>query len=108
MQSEPPIHEESPPRRESHIFDLKNVIFVAVVLLIAGAGFYFLFNHWQKSKEMPETEPAKAIQVPVVPVESRTLFREDQIPGEIEGYQDVLIYPKVPGLIKWIGIDRGS
>ena len=109
MQSEPPIHEESaPPRRESHIFDLKNVLFVVVVLLIAGAGFYFLFNHWQKSKEMPETEPAKAIQVPVVPVESRTLFREDQIPGEIEGYQDVLIYPKVPGFIKWIGIDRGS
>jgi RND family efflux transporter MFP subunit len=36
------------------------------------------------------------------------LFREDQLPSEVEAYQDVLIYPKVPGFIKWLGVDRGS
>jgi RND family efflux transporter MFP subunit len=39
---------------------------------------------------------------------SKTLFREQHLPAEIEAYQDVLIYPKIPGFIKWIGVDRGS
>ncbi|HEY9680045.1 MAG TPA: efflux RND transporter periplasmic adaptor subunit [Drouetiella sp.] len=47
-------------------------------------------------------------ELPVVTVEYKTLDRVDQIPGEIEAYQDVAIYPKVPGFIKWIGVDRGS
>ncbi len=46
--------------------------------------------------------------MPVVPVVLKTLFREDQLPAEIEAYQDVLIYPKMPGFVKWIGVDRGS
>jgi membrane fusion protein, multidrug efflux system len=41
-------------------------------------------------------------------VVARTLSRIDQLPGEIYAYQDVAIYPKVPGFIKWIGVDRGS
>ncbi|RTL41451.1 MAG: efflux RND transporter periplasmic adaptor subunit [Candidatus Melainabacteria bacterium] len=47
-------------------------------------------------------------ELPVVAVQLKTLDRVDQIPGEIEAYQDVAIYPKVPGFIKWIGVDRGS
>ncbi len=41
------------------------------------------------------------VKVRVVPIVSKTLFREDRLPAEIEAYQDVLIYPK-------IGVDRGS
>ncbi|CAN5541426.1 efflux RND transporter periplasmic adaptor subunit [soil metagenome] len=47
-------------------------------------------------------------ELPVVAVQSKILDRVDQLPGEIEAYQDVAIYPKVPGFIKWIGVDRGS
>jgi membrane fusion protein (multidrug efflux system) len=46
--------------------------------------------------------------LPVVDVVSKILYRNDQIPGEIQPYQDVMIYPKVPGFVKWIGVDRGS
>jgi membrane fusion protein, multidrug efflux system len=61
----------------------------------------------------PEIKPgtdqsADSISVKVVPVVSNILFREDRLPGEIEAYQDVLIYPKIPGFVKWIGVDRGS
>jgi len=59
-----------------------------------------------KAKE--EVKTNKEIEVPAVQVVSKTLFREDQLPGEIMAYQDVLIYPKVPGFVKWIGVDRGS
>ncbi|MBX9571241.1 MAG: efflux RND transporter periplasmic adaptor subunit [Candidatus Obscuribacterales bacterium] len=45
--------------------------------------------------------------VPTVKVESRVLNRDLLLPGEILPYQDVPLYPKIPGFIKWIGVDRG-
>ncbi len=45
--------------------------------------------------------------VPTVKVESRVLSRDLLLPGEILPYQDVPLYPKIPGFIKWIGVDRG-
>lgn len=56
---------------------------------------------------MVSTPDAPAV-VKVVLVQSQNLRRMDRFPGEIKAYQDVAIYPKVPGFIKWIGIDRGS
>jgi len=54
-------------------------------------------------------DQAEAVQsLPCIDVVQKTLNRTDQLPGEIQAYQDVAIYPKVPGFIKWIGIDRGS
>ena len=50
----------------------------------------------------------EALPLDATRVVSRTLSRIDQLPGEIYAYQDVAIYPKVPGFIKWIGVDRGS
>ncbi len=47
-------------------------------------------------------------ELPVTEVKRRTLFRVDQLPGEIQAYQDVAVYPKVPGFVDWIGVDRGS
>lgn len=46
--------------------------------------------------------------VEVTRVISQPLSREIILPGEILAFQDVPIYPKVPGFIQWIGIDRGS
>jgi len=90
------------------LFTKKNGIFVLVVLALAGLMFFFM----SKSHDQPleeENAPAPAVsQVKVVPVVSKTLFREDQLPGEINAYQDVLVYPKVPGFVQWIGVDRGS
>ncbi len=90
------------------IFSLGNLIFVVIFLCVAGAAFFFLwFNHHQKMA--PIVEPVtEAPKLAVVSVTSKNLLREDQLPGEINAYQDVLIYPKVPGFIKWIGVDRGS
>jgi membrane fusion protein, multidrug efflux system len=65
-----------------------------------------LLSGCHKAKE--ELKTSNVVDVPAVLVISKTLFREDQLPGEIMAYQDVLIYPKVPGFVKWIGVDRGS
>ncbi|MBX3077588.1 efflux RND transporter periplasmic adaptor subunit [Candidatus Obscuribacterales bacterium] len=91
----------------AEIFSLKNIVFVVIVMAIAGGAFYFM---WMKrQKPLVLEKPANTeITLPVVPVVKKTLFREDQLPGEINAYQDVLIYPKVPGFVKELNVDRGS
>ena len=98
----------SQPQRRNPLTDPKNWIITLVIFAIAGAAFYFLFAHWHKSKEEAVPLTQAAIAIPAVKIESRTLFREDQLPAEIDAYQDVLMYPKVPGFVKWLGVDRDS
>lgn len=92
---------------KSSIFSPKNLIFVLVVVALAG-GAFFLLQMKHNQPLVSTEEKATVVSVPTVKVVSKTLFREDQLPGEINAYQDVLIYPKVPGFIKWLGVDRGS
>ncbi|MCC7530833.1 MAG: efflux RND transporter periplasmic adaptor subunit [Candidatus Melainabacteria bacterium] len=92
---------------KSSIFSPKNLIFVLVVVALAG-GAFFLLQLKHNQPLVSTEEKATIVSVPTVKVVSKTLFREDQLPGEINAYQDVLIYPKVPGFIKWLGVDRGS
>jgi RND family efflux transporter MFP subunit len=91
----------------AEIFSLKNIVFVAIVIAIAGGAFYFMWMKRQKPAVVEKPATAE-ITLPVVPVQKKTLFREDQLPGEINAYQDVLIYPKVPGFVKELNVDRGS
>ncbi|PWU01221.1 MAG: hypothetical protein C5B53_03170 [Candidatus Melainabacteria bacterium] len=93
---------------QSSLFNTKNLVFVMVVLALAGVGFFFIWNAFHHPALEAEPQEQAEISVPVVKVESKALFREDQLPGEIEAYQDVLIYPKIPGFVEWIGVDRGS
>ena len=93
---------------QSSLFSVKNLVFVIIVLGLAGIGFFFVWKTFHHPALETEPREQAEIAVPVVKVEAKTLFREDQLPGEIDAYQDVLIYPKVPGFIEWIGIDRGS
>jgi membrane fusion protein, multidrug efflux system len=46
--------------------------------------------------------------VTVTSVVSQELSRQLRLPGELQAYQDVMLYPKVQGFVEWIGVDRGS
>ena len=46
--------------------------------------------------------------VVVSKVTSQKLSRDVRLPADLVAYRDVAIYPKVPGFIEWIGVDRGS
>lgn len=39
---------------------------------------------------------------------AQELSRNLRLPGELQPYQDVQLYPKVQGFVEWIGVDRGS
>lgn len=100
-------HSETITKPPNQLLNIKNLLFAVMVLAGAGVAFYFLWQHYHQPLEETRTTHAE-VEVPVIPIISRVLFREDQLPGEIEAYQDVLIYPKVPGFVKWLGVDRGS
>lgn len=108
MESEHNIQQEPSGKSSlAEIFSLKNIVFVVIVIAIAGGAFYFMWMKRQKPLVVEKPAPSE-ITLPVVPVVKKTLFREDQLPGEINAYQDVLIYPKVPGFVKELNVDRGS
>jgi membrane fusion protein, multidrug efflux system len=64
----------------------------------------------QKATEVKSaSSPAAATPaVTVTSVLSQELNRQLRLPGELQPYQDVMLYPKVQGFIEWIGVDRGS
>ncbi len=47
-------------------------------------------------------------QVAVVPVVAQRLDETVRLPGELQPFLSVDLYPKVTGILDWIGVDRGS
>jgi len=60
------------------------------------------------STEGRRADPAPTPSVETVRVVSRQLNLEVPLPGELQPYEAVAIFPKVTGFVKWIGVDRGS
>jgi membrane fusion protein (multidrug efflux system) len=52
--------------------------------------------------------PAPAQTVNVTEVVSLEMNRQVRLPGELQPYQDVAIYARVPGFVETINVDRGS
>jgi RND family efflux transporter MFP subunit len=82
--------------------------FLSLATGLVACATLFGCNKHDESENTVKARPDVATKIKVVPIVSKTLFREEHLPAEIEAYQDVLIYPKIPGFIKWIGVDRGS
>jgi membrane fusion protein, multidrug efflux system len=63
----------------------------------------------QSSPAESKAQPAAAVPaVQVVKVKSQRLSMKVHLPGELQPYEVVAIYPKVTGFVEWIGVDRGS
>lgn len=84
------------------------IVTTVVAAAVVAAGAYFAWQNFSKPAIVKEEHTDTLVSVPVVPVVSKMLFREDQLPGEIDAYQDVLVYPKIRGFVKTITVDRGS
>ena len=50
----------------------------------------------------------QAVPVQVAQVSSRRLDMTIHLPGELQPYEEVRIFPRVSGFVQWIGVDRGS
>lgn len=59
------------------------------------------------------TSAAVSQTVPPTPVDtvrvaSRRLDMTISLPGELQPYEEVRVFPRVSGFVQWIGVDRGS
>ena len=92
-------------------------MFLGTVLIVISVTLVILVLHGQggdttKSKGRSDAEPAQPKKSPseveVVAVQKRVLDRKARLPGELAPYLGVNLYPKVSGILTWIGVDRGS
>ncbi len=56
----------------------------------------------------PTRSDGAVAQVTVVSVAERQLHETVHLPGELLPYLSVDLYPKITGILEWIGVDRGS
>ncbi len=62
----------------------------------------------QAAKTAANPAPAQTPTVMVTEVVSLELNRQLRLPGELQPFQDVAIYAKVPGFVEAVNVDRGS
>jgi len=90
----------------------RNVIFASIAGIVAIVLITWLIvrttTHKGPGQDARAEAAAQTPSVTVTKVVSQDLNRELRLPGELQAYQDVAIYAKVPGFVEWIGVDRGS
>ena len=62
----------------------------------------------QKGEAAQPSRSAPVPTVDVVSVRLQNLNRIIRLPAELQAYLSVDLYPKVSGILEWIGVDRGS
>ncbi len=78
---------------------------LALTTILSGCGV-------QDSEKKSESQVSQTANAPrpvlVTKVIAQNLQREAKLPSDLIAYRDVGIYPKIPGFVEWIGVDRGS
>jgi len=80
----------------------------AFVITIIIAWLFFRAGSQKPGAPAAAEGAQQAPTVAVVNVVSQELNLQRHLPGELQAYQDVALYPKLPGFVDWIGVDRGS
>lgn len=57
---------------------------------------------------VPAEQAARPASVDAVRVISHRLEMNVSLPGELQPFEEVRVFPKVSGFVQWIGVDRGS
>lgn len=81
-----------------------SVAVFAALAVLTGCGVHAP----EKSEATASSGATSARTVVVAKVVSQNLNQETKLPADLLAYRDIEIYPKLPGFIEWIGVDRGS
>jgi membrane fusion protein (multidrug efflux system) len=82
--------------------------FLILVLVTAGAAACKSNAQNQSANNTASPAPAQTPTVNVTEVVSMEVNRQFRLPGELQPFEDVAIYAKVPGFVEAINVDRGS
>jgi membrane fusion protein, multidrug efflux system len=79
-----------------------------ILVLIGAATSCSSSAQNQATKTAASPAPAQTPTVNVTEVVSLEMNRQFRLPGELQPFQDVAIYARVPGFVEAINVDRGS
>ena len=78
------------------------LLFAAGILGVSGC------DSGSRASASAVAQPAAPVAVDTVRVLSRRLDTTINLPGELQPFEEVRIFPRVSGFVQWIGVDRGS
>jgi membrane fusion protein, multidrug efflux system len=86
---------------------------VPILIAVLGGSIAFCAScstNWVSSESRSSAQPSAAPTptVEVATVESRQLAIIVRLPGELQPYEEVAVFPKVTGFVDSISVDRGS
>lgn len=81
---------------------------LGVLALAAGLASALAVTGCTSQAKTMTLPPDQAIPVQLAQVSSRRLNMTIHLPGELQPYEEVRIFPRVSGFVQWIGVDRGS
>jgi RND family efflux transporter MFP subunit len=88
---------------------LAMLLVTAVVLIVAGKDGGTVEKSVPSGQGSPAGPPGGGLpQVNVTPVVAQRLDETVHLPGELQPFLSVDLYPKVTGIVDRIGVDRGS
>jgi membrane fusion protein, multidrug efflux system len=89
---------------------VSHTLMIGGLALLTTIGLSACYSGGQKpqARATQSATPAQIPTVTVTTVESRELNTQLRLPGELQAYQDVALYAKVPGFVQIINVDRGS
>ena len=91
----------------------QNKLITALAILVIGTGFFSSCGESKKDKEEQEqtVQQENALDTPtvvLVPVKKGKLTSQITVPGELQPYQQVDLYAKIPAYVKTLLVDIGS
>jgi membrane fusion protein, multidrug efflux system len=100
-------------RENSALFQHRQYIPVLSTTLLVAVAIAGVFISGCDSKLERSSASAAVSQTAPMPVDavhvvSKRLDMTIQLPGELQPYEEVRVFPRVSGFVKWIGVDRGS
>lgn len=95
-------------RRRQSVLPVSVVLAACAVLSIGFAVSGCDSRLDRSSASAAVSQPAAPAPVDAVRVVSRRLDMTINLPGELQPYEEVRVFPRVSGFVKWIGVDRGS
>ncbi len=91
------------------LFGLVFIGFAVVGIVVALKGPGADSGQSEKSSTTtPQHANLSPRTVEVVTIQKHLLHRKARLPGELQPYLKVDLYPKVSGILTWIDVDRGS
>lgn len=96
---------------------LRSVMFVLAIALLIGVIMLVMTredppasSESKSAASMPEADSPRSAGLPVqtLRVQRHDLMRQLTLPGNVSPWLQATLYAKVPGYLKWMGVDKGD